>query len=61
MNPARSIGPAVAANNFRAVWVYIVGPIVGAVFGACGYNLIRGSQPTIMELEAMKTAKSLRR
>lgn len=61
MNPARSIGPAVAANDFRAIWVYIVGPTVGCVIGALGYNLIRGSQPTLMELEAMKTAKSFRR
>ncbi|CAM6085994.1 unnamed protein product [Calypogeia fissa] len=61
MNPARSLGPAVAANDFRAIWVYLVGPTVGAVFGAWGYNLVRGSQPTLMELEALKTAKSFKR
>jgi aquaporin Z len=31
VNPARSIGPAVLAADFGALWIYIVGPIVGAV------------------------------
>jgi aquaporin NIP len=34
MNPARSIGPAVASGNYE-------GPIVGAIAGAHAYNLIR--------------------
>ncbi|KAG6546239.1 hypothetical protein Mapa_012278 [Marchantia paleacea] len=61
MNPARSIGPAVAANNYKHIWVYIVGPILGAIFGAWGYALIRGSEPTAAELEQLKKSKSLKR
>ncbi len=33
LNPARTLGPAVASMNFTAHWVYWIGPIVGAVVG----------------------------
>lgn len=29
MNPARSIGPAVAAFNFDSLWIYLFAPIIG--------------------------------
>jgi MIP family channel proteins len=31
MNPARSIAPAIVAGQFEDVWIYVVGPFVGAV------------------------------
>jgi aquaporin NIP len=45
MNPARSLGPALAAGEWRDFWVYVVGPIGGAALGAAAYQLVRGNAP----------------
>ena len=44
MNPARSLGPAVAAGEWTDAWIYLVGPVLGAVAGALAYQLVRGEQ-----------------
>ncbi|MFH5803566.1 MIP/aquaporin family protein [Alienimonas sp. DA493] len=41
MNPARSLGPAVAAAEFGDLWLYLVGPTVGAAAAVPLYRLIR--------------------
>ncbi|KAF5748994.1 hypothetical protein HS088_TW04G00955 [Tripterygium wilfordii] len=41
MNPARSIGPALASAYYKGIWVYVVGPVTGTLLGALSYNLIR--------------------
>ena len=38
LNPARSLGPMILAGEFTAVWVYIVGPIIGATLAALLYD-----------------------
>ena len=38
LNPARTLGPMIVAFDFTAVWVYIVGPIIGAVLAALVYD-----------------------
>ena len=41
MNPARSLGPAIAGGEWSSHWVYWVGPITGSVLGALAYGLLR--------------------
>jgi MIP family channel proteins len=45
MNPARSVGPALAAGEWRDFWVYVLGPLAGASIGALAYQVVRGQQP----------------
>ena len=44
MNPARSLGPALASGEFEALWIYLLAPLVGASLGALAYQLLRGEQ-----------------
>ena len=37
MNPARTLGPAIASGTWTDVWIYLVAPPVGAVLGALVY------------------------
>lgn len=38
LNPARTLGPAVATGNFSDLWVYFVGQILGAILAALLYE-----------------------
>jgi aquaporin Z len=51
MNPARSIGPALATLTFTDLWLYIVGPVAGALLATAIVQAIYGS-PTGSEREA---------
>ena len=48
VNPARSLGPAIVAaingngDPMGCVWVFIVGPFVGAILGAVIYKFLEG-------------------
>jgi MIP family channel proteins len=44
MNPARSLGPALASGEYEALWIYLLAPLVGASLGALAYQLLRGEQ-----------------
>lgn len=38
MNPARSLAPALYEGRFSDLWIYVAGPIIGAVAAAYFYN-----------------------
>jgi aquaporin related protein len=40
MNPARSFGPAIMANNFTNHYVYWLGPCAGAIMAGIIYKFL---------------------
>ncbi|KAJ0451437.1 putative major intrinsic protein [Helianthus annuus] len=50
MNPARTLGPAIVSNQYQGLWVYILGPILGAIAGAWAYGIIRFTDKPVREI-----------
>ncbi|KAK0578683.1 hypothetical protein LWI29_014394 [Acer saccharum] len=62
MNPVRTLGPAIAANNFKAIWVYLTAPILGALCGAGTYSAVKlPEEDSATTHEKHSTAGSFRR
>jgi MIP family channel proteins len=40
MNPARSLGPALVAGSFSDTWIYLVGPMTGALLAFLAVSLV---------------------
>ncbi len=54
MNPARSFGPDLANWDFSNYWVYIVGPIGGALIAVVFARILRGPGRDVGELAAAR-------
>jgi MIP family channel proteins len=40
LNPARWLGPALASGSYADFWIYILGPVAGALLAALGYRAL---------------------
>ena len=40
LNPARTLGPAVASGTYNQIWLYFVGPLLGGVIAALLYRFV---------------------
>ena len=38
LNPARWLGPALASGTYGDFWIYLIGPVLGAIAAAFGYR-----------------------
>jgi MIP family channel proteins len=52
MNPARSLGPALFAGGspLASVWIYFLGPFIGAILAVGVYQAIRGGDGNIKDV-----------
>ena len=41
MNPARSIAPAIFANDLQHIWIYICAPVIGSILSIYAWKLMR--------------------
>jgi aquaporin Z len=46
MNPVRSLAPDLVRGDFSTTWIYLVGPVVGALIGV-GFEWILKGRPTV--------------
>lgn len=44
LNPARSLAPALLANEFSELWIYLAAPLVGGVIGGLVFLFVRSNR-----------------
>ncbi|KAG9130127.1 hypothetical protein Leryth_019937 [Lithospermum erythrorhizon] len=61
MNPVRTLGPAIASNEYKGIWVYFLGPVTGTLLGAWTYSFIRVTDKPIQAISPRSFSLKLRR
>lgn len=44
MNPARSLGPALASGTFEHLWIYMTAPVVGTLLASPWCRIVQGAE-----------------
>ena len=52
MNPARSLAPDLVRGELGTAWIYVAGPILGAMIGVVFEWILRGKPSTAGSLAA---------
>ena len=47
MNPARSAGPALVSDDLGNLWIYILGPVIGASLAVVLTRFLHGRAPEV--------------
>ncbi len=53
LNPARSLGPAIVAGNLGDVWIYVLGPVAGALLAVVLGRTLYGERTDVEGTAAM--------
>ncbi|XP_050379994.1 LOW QUALITY PROTEIN: aquaporin NIP2-1-like [Argentina anserina] len=61
MNPARTMGPALASAYYNGIWIYMVGvgPVIGTLLGAWAYSFIRVNDKPVQAIPLPPCSVSL--
>jgi glycerol uptake facilitator-like aquaporin len=53
MNPARTLGPALASASYASLWLYLTAPVLGAALAMLAYEQLRPSRLGVQAKEPL--------
>ncbi|XP_062106650.1 aquaporin NIP2-2-like [Humulus lupulus] len=57
MNPVRTLGPAIVSGEYKGIWVYIVGPVIGTLLASGAYRIIRVNDKAVHAISPSNSFK----
>lgn len=55
MNPVRSLAPDAVRGYFHTTWIYLVGPVIGALIGVAFEWILKGKPTAASTIAAQGT------